>query len=330
MELDRTSMISFCDKECINVTSNTFKKQLFHQLGARYNINPVTNSIYVRLDCNKLKNVANHAHILGIWSNGSPYLLYFTRLDGRDIILAIDRKKKENHTFPKIHIITLGFASDIYIADTIINAELIKDVNREWFFLLDDIYILNGRSLHASNIVSRYEQMHIIMRDWYRPSDTAICGLRIKRLFSYKEVKYIFTEYMPSLSYSCKGIIFYTLNVKYSNYCYEMAHEERERIPVAKSISATAPPQSADIGTILRVIKTHQPDIYHLHTASGFHSIALVPSLVLSRRLGEIFRNIAGVECIMLCKYAANLKRWIPDVISDGPVAISAAPPPII
>ena len=95
--INNTSTISFCDKECANITNNHFKKALFHILDTRYKISPVSNSIYVKIDCNKMKNITIHPHILTTLTNGNPYMLYFTIIDGRNVVLFIDRKKKENH-----------------------------------------------------------------------------------------------------------------------------------------------------------------------------------------------------------------------------------------
>ena len=130
-----TSKISFCDKECINITNNHFKKQLFRILESRFKINPVSNSIYTKLDCNKVKNITIHSHVLATLTNGNPYMLYFTVIDGQNVVLFIDRKKKENHIFPKIHVLSYKFSAEVF-NETIMSGELIRDVNKNWFFLL--------------------------------------------------------------------------------------------------------------------------------------------------------------------------------------------------
>ena len=224
--INNTSTISFCDKECTNITSNHFKKALFHLLDTRYKIAPVSNSIYVKIDCNKMKNITIHPHILTTLTNGNPYMLYFTIIDGRNVILFIDRKKKENHTFPKIHVLTYNFAPQIF-NETIMSGELVRDSNKNWFLLLDNIYVYNGKSLQDANIITRFELIHTIIRDNYTPSTNDICPFQIKKLFAYKDVKTIFSEFMPRLSYVCKGLVFYTLNPKFTNFCYELPKEEQ-------------------------------------------------------------------------------------------------------
>ena len=224
--INNTSTISFCDKECANITNNHFKKALFHILDTRYKIAPVSNSIYVKIDCNKMKNITIHPHILTTLTNGNPYMLYFTIIDGRNVVLFIDRKKKENHTFPKIHVLTYNFTPQIF-NETIMSGELVRDTNKNWFILLDNIYVYNGKSLQDANILTRFELIHTIMRDNYTPSASDICLFQIKKLFAYKDVKTIFSEFMPRLSYVCKGLVFYTLNPKFTNFCYELPKEEQ-------------------------------------------------------------------------------------------------------
>jgi len=230
--VNNTSTISFCDRECINITSNHFKKELFNKLHANYNINPVSNSIYVRLDCNKMKNITLHTHILATLTNGNPYMLYFTVIDKKNVVLFIDRKKKENHSFPKIHVITYNF-NDTEISifnETIMSGELIRDINKNWFLLLDNIYLYNGKNLANNNIISRFELLHTILKDNYQPSPSDICPLQIKRLFTYKETASIFKDYMPKLSYVCKGLVFYTMNPKCTNFSFELPRDEQ--IPI--------------------------------------------------------------------------------------------------
>lgn len=227
--VNSTSTISFCDKECTNITSNHFKKQLFNILETRYKINPVSNSIYTKLDCNKIKNITIHNHILATLTNGNPYMLYFTVIDGRNVVLFIDRKKKENHIFPKIHVLNYKFSAEVF-KETLMSGELIRDVNKNWFFLLDNIYLYSGKSLHDANIITRFELLHTIMRDHFTRSPSDTCPFQIKRLFTYKEARSIFEDFMPRLSYVCKGLVFYTLNPKYSNYSFELPRDEQ--IPI--------------------------------------------------------------------------------------------------
>ena len=43
----------------------------------------------------------------------------------------------------------------------------------------------------------------------------------------YKDFDFIIKEFIPSLSYNCKGLVFYNLNGKYSDYIYIIPRDER-------------------------------------------------------------------------------------------------------
>ena len=286
--LDNTSIISFCDKECINITSNKFKKILFQLLETKYKINPVSNSIYVKLDCNKIKNITLHTHILSTLTNGNPYMLYFTIIDGRNVALFIDRKKKENHTFPKIHVAEFQFSPEIY-NETIMSGELIRDSNKNWFFLLDNIYLYQGKTLQDTNIITRFETIHTIMNKHFTPSNLDICPIQIKHLFQYKEIKYIFNDFMPKLSYICKGIVFYTMNPKYTNYCYELPRDEQIQIMSHEEIEKIVIKQCHDISISPPIIQYNEHKILSNVIQYNEHKILSNDTIVESQE--ELINN---------------------------------------
>lgn len=220
------SKISHCDKECSNVTDNRFKRALFEKLESTYQINPVSNSIYKKLDSNKIKNISFHPHIISPWSNGNPYMMYLTQIDGINCCFYIDRKKNEKYYFPKILCVKYRFDPILFEKETIMTGELIRDEERRWFFLIDNILVYQGKKLSDKNIISRFELIHKILEEQFTPDPyIEICPIQVKKLFSYKEIKTMVNEFIPSLSYICKGIIFYTLNNQFDNYAFEIPRD---------------------------------------------------------------------------------------------------------
>jgi len=49
----------------------------------------------------------------------------------------------------------------------------------------------------------------------------------VKRLFQYADSKYLIEEFMPNLSYVCKGLVFYTLNSQFSDYAWVIPKENQ-------------------------------------------------------------------------------------------------------
>ena len=214
------SKISFCDKQCSNVNDNKFKAQVIQNLDTKYKIQVVTRD-YNILNPNILRNVSYHQHILSTYTNGNPYMLYLTKIDDVNCALFIDKKLKDGYTYPKMHCVKYRFADELFEKDTIFTGELVRDLERRWFFLIDNILLYKGMSTTDKNILSRFELIHnILVNDYKSDKYLEICPLSVKKLFLYKDIKKLVTEFIPNLSYMCKGLIFYTLNNKHSNYAY--------------------------------------------------------------------------------------------------------------
>jgi len=223
------SDISFCDKQCSNVNNNTTKADILNELETFYGIQIIEKN-FVVLNPHIIKNISFHQHLLSVISVGNPYLLYLTKIDGVNCCLYIDRKMKTGYFYPKIHCVKYKFNDEIF-EDTIFSGELIRDVEKRWSFVLNDILVHRGTIVKQQNILSRFELMYSIMSDFYI-ADSVIepCPIFIKRLFMYKDIASIFRDFIPKLSYNCRGIMFYTLNSKNTNYAYLFSREQE--IPI--------------------------------------------------------------------------------------------------
>ena len=230
------SKISFCDKQCSNVNDNKFKAQIIQNLDSKYKIQVVTRD-YNILNPNILRNVSYHQHILSTYTNGNPYMLYLTKIDGINCTIFIDKKLKDGYTYPKMHCVKYRFSDELFKNDTIFTGELVRDNERRWFFLIDNILLYKGLLTNEKNILSRFELIHNIMANEYTADKyLEICPISIKKLFLYKDIKKMVTEFIPNLSYVCKGIIFYTLNNKHSNYAYIMPRDAQIEIKSSREI----------------------------------------------------------------------------------------------
>lgn len=224
----KLSDISFCDKQCSNVNDNSFKSKMIELLDTQYGIN-VIDRLYVNLNPNMLKNVSYHQHVLATLTNGNPYLLYLTRIDNVNCCFFIDRKLKNGYSYPKIHCVKYRFSNELFNG-TIFTGELVRDLQRRWFFLLSDILLYKGEKTDNKNILSRYDLMNnILTKEYTIDKNFEVCPLQIKKLFMYKDFKYMTTEFMPNLPYYCRGIIFFTLS-KFSNYVFQIPRERNIKV----------------------------------------------------------------------------------------------------
>lgn len=296
--------ISFCDKQCSNINDNKVKAQIVKHLEAQYDI-PIISRDFNVINPNNLRIVSFHQHVLTPLTNGNPYLLFLTRIDGINCCIYIDRKLKDGYTYPKMHCVKYNFQEELFEKETVFSGELVKDAERRWFFLIDGILLYKGLTTTEKNIIARYELIHSIMAGEYtRDAFLEICPLQIKRLFLYRDVETMVQDFIPNLSYTCKGILFYTLNNRCSNFAFLLPREtqfeiktaaeiddivqakypklwakkhdiNQEQIPDALSFSLdTTSDDAVSSSTILnvaadnvvfKILKTDIPDIYNLY-----------------------------------------------------------------
>ena len=230
------SKISFCDKQCSNINDNKIKAQILQNLDTKYKLQVCTRD-YNIINPNILRNVSYNQHILSTYTHGNPYMLYLTKIDGINCVIYIDKKLKEGYTYPKMHCVKYRFADELFQKDTIFTGELVRDTERRWFFLIDNILLYKGLATTEKNILSKFELIHNIMANEYKADKfLEICPLHIKKLFLYKDIKKMVTDFIPNLSYKCKGIIFYTLNNKHSNYAFLIPRETQIEIKSSSDV----------------------------------------------------------------------------------------------
>lgn len=228
--------ISFCDKQCSNINDNKVKAQIVKHLEAQYNI-PIISRDFNVINPNNLRIISFHQHILTPLTNGNSYLLFLTKIDGINCCIYIDRKLKDGYTYPKMHCVKYNFQEELFEKETVLTGELVKDVERRWIFLLDGILLYKGLNTTEKNIIARFELIHSLMANEYtQDAFIEICPLQVKRLFLYRDVEKMVNDFIPNLSYTCKGILFYTLNNQYSNFAFLLPREDQLEIKTTAEI----------------------------------------------------------------------------------------------
>ena len=212
------SNISFCDKQCSNLNNNKAKEDMINYIEKKYPIKIIDRG-YIPLNPHMIRNVSYHQHILSTLTNGNSYVLFLTQVEGINCCFYIDRKLKGGYTYPKIHCVKYRFANELFEKETIFSGELIRDNDRKWFFILSDILVYKGQDTKSKNILSKYEMMYDILKDEYTQDiHMEVCPLQIKKLFTYDQVDTMVQDFIPNLSYVCKGLLFNTLDSKFNNY----------------------------------------------------------------------------------------------------------------
>lgn len=227
--------ISFCDKECFNINNNQTKGNIVNYIQSKYKIKIIDRE-YVPLNPHMLRNISNHEHYLATYSNGNPYLLWLTKIDGKNCSIFIDRKLKDGYSYPKIHLVQYDFHDHIFDVEMVFTGELVRDINREWCYLISDLIIHEGIDItKTKNILSRFNLIYTILEKYFTPNtNIESCPLFVKKLWQYSQINELYNDYLPSLSYICKGIVFYTMNNQFSNYAWIMPKDMQIRVKPAK------------------------------------------------------------------------------------------------
>ena len=233
------SKISFCDRECFNVNDNPTKEAILKYIETKYKGLNIIDNQYVLMKPHMLKNITYHEHILTTFTNGNPYLLFLTRIDNVPCSIFIDRKVKDGYCYPKIHCVQYKFAAELFDAETIFTGELVRDVNRNFQYLISDLLVHNGEYIKHRNILSRFQTLHSILEQQYTLDPaTEICPIYCKRLFQYADIKFLIQDFLPVLSYTCKGLVFHTLNNQFSDYAWVMPREKQIEVPRRHELDA--------------------------------------------------------------------------------------------
>ena len=230
------SNISFCDKQCSNINDNKVKNAIVNYLDNKYTIQIISRGYNV-INPQNLRIVSNHQHILTPMTNGNPYLLYLTKIDGINCCIYIDRKLKDGYTYPKMHCVKYNFSDELFEKETVFSGELVKDNERRWVFILDNILIYKGILTNEKIVISRFELIHnILNKEYTLDKFIEICPIQVKRLFLYNQIEEMINDFIPYLSYICKGIIFYTLNNTCSNFAYILPRESQFEVKTPNEI----------------------------------------------------------------------------------------------
>jgi len=309
MDPKHISRTSFCNKEIDNVTDNSMKKYILDNLDIKTGIKFTYR--YAKIYNEQYKKNLNNPHLICLKSSGTPYLLFCTQINDINYCFLIDKKVKDGYEYPKIFIVHYRFSPELF-QGTLFETELIRDKNQEWSLLLGDIYHNSGSSLKNVQIHDRMNQCIDIMENKYiTDSFCDICPISIKKYFDLNEIRYIFSELIPQLSYRIRGFYFVPLKTSYSKILYIFKDEDYKKVNTSNKKYVS-----------FRLIQTVKPDVYELYlfneqkTNIMKHSYASIPDTQTSKWVKELCEK--KDECIVECKFNTLFQKWVP--IKEGSV----------
>lgn len=334
-----TEYISFCDRRADNVSQDEFKARILEDLKEKHQIE-ISHKPYTVLKPSRIPCVDRHPHTLSLRTIGNSYFLYLTTIDDIKYCFYIDRKiDAPKHMYPRILSVKYNFDAELY-NDTLFDGELICDMEKRWYFILADILVYKGQLLKTQTIETKMELLYYVLQNNYK-SDLLmdICPFQVKKLFTYQDIDYVISNYIPNLPYHVKGICFNTLNSQYSSYIYmfnqneripnlyqkSMSHQqEKNKIRHRNHLDHRNKPnrESSSKKFSFKIIQTNTSQIYDLYCLDKGktvkYGVAYIGDIV-HRQIITNFFKIANskLDVIVDCYYIPRCRKWKPIVISN-------------
>ena len=302
MELNLSKM-SFCKKHGMNVNEN--KDKIIDILN-KYDLSIKKNRAAV-LNDRSLKFL-NNPHLVSVKTTGTNYFLLLTKINNINHAFFIDRKIKQGYTHPRIILVKYGFADEVF-EDTVLDGELVKNVDNDWVFLISDMPVYCGKKTEKL-ITKKLSLINDMLKNKYRPDDFIdICPLQIKKYFSYKDFAKMLTIFIPNLGYNVRGLYFDTLNPKHSNQLFIFPREQ----------SKPQKPKVYNESNIRNFIirKTMHSEIYDLYDFDDNKDLvkvdtARVPSLKVSKKIKKLFHECSEENVEIKCRLNNKFNKWEP------------------
>ncbi len=333
--------ISFCDKVAFNIKSDETKKYLLDHLDSKYGLKIITKH-FDKFEERLMHNLNSNPHMLYVRSNGNPYFLYLTKLNFVNYCIFIDKKIQQGYFFPRMIITHFHFDDELF-EDTIFDGEMIKMNGQKWTFILDDLIVHKGTYLKDQNVVKRLNILYNVLKTNYKEDSMDVCKFQVKKFFKYDEINKLISEYIPNLKYTCRGIYFRPLFLRFRDVLVnfddslikkvernkykhiknfllmddQKTIEKQEVAKISKS-SSTASTENLSGQNKFFVRKTNNPDVYEMFDSKGTYiDIACIPSMKISKYMRELFVKKNIVDKIELeFEFSNKFNKWIPCLLS--------------
>jgi hypothetical protein len=332
--MDPTSFTqtSFCGSQVDNITENEAKQYILNQMSIRCSGNTYKTR-YAKVYNEQYQGNLRNPHVVCLKSSGTPYLLFITQINETNYTFLIDKKIKEGYEYPKIFILPYYWSPEIY-QGTLLECELIRDRNKNWFLSIGDMYYEKGKPMNQVIVIERINQIHRMIEDHFMESEfTKTCKIFIKRYFDYKDITHVVQEYIPTLTYDIRGFYFVPMRCSYSKIVYLLPRDNplnaRRQVPLVPVdvplVPVDVPLVPVDVPLVpvdvqaeeFTIMKTMKPDVYEVYSSrEGYlkkEGLLLVQTTSHSKGLYHLFKGTQG-QIKLRCRYNERFQKWEPKI----------------
>ena len=314
---------TFCEKKNFIIFDNEVKKDIITYL---YNQIPLYKFRFSILNQDNLEEL-NKKHYITVnvtekYTKNNKNLeigrqYYFIIKDNN--YYMIDKKgltynfSKINYDDVKIYLCNFDL-SDSFNKGTILDGSLLKNKDRQWIYIIQDIYYLYSKSCLEQDYSDKMKKINKdIKKIKYSLENTF--HLETNIICEYKDIRKLVYSIIPKLNYRVNGLIFFP-SISNKRYIYRF---ENKRI--FNSSSNTISNNVSNIkkstnSTFFILKKTNYPDIYTLWVSDKDNNIiksriARIPTMEKSHEIFNYFKLNNNPENIVVnCTYSKKHFKW--------------------
>lgn len=215
----QVSEISFCGRIAYNIKTDETKTKILEELQQLYKCKIIQRHYDKYSQSIHLSKLNTNPHMVCVRTNGNPYLLYMTRLNFVNQCVFIDKKVQSGYFLPRVLLSKFHFDDELFDG-TLFDGEMVKDNSGHWIYLIHDIIACKGHYFENVNLIKRINAVYDCLNNNYVYDDTDVCRFQVKRYFSYTDVPTLLQDFIPNLNYTCRGIYFKPLFLKFKDILF--------------------------------------------------------------------------------------------------------------
>ena len=210
--------ISFAGRRAYNIKCNDTKARILKDVADTYQTRIIQRH-HERFSEAHVARLNANPYLVSLRTNGNPYLLYLTRINFVNQCIFIDKKIQQGYSAPRMIVARFAF-DDALFDDTLLDGEMVVDEEGTWLFLVGDLIAHRGAYLENVNAVRRINMVYDIFKHQFAPDMFDVCQFQVKRYFHYEEMAEMLSSFVPQLKYTCRGIYFKPMYLKFADILY--------------------------------------------------------------------------------------------------------------
>lgn len=286
--------IKFCNQNVMDIKDELLKSFILKKLDEFYYLKK--KKIITEEDLDLIKD---NRYPIFIEYNSYRVTIFLTKYQNRNYCILIDQNIPNK---VKMLIIKLRFHPELYLKDTIFEAEVVLNKNKNWDILLYDLKLYKGEEINLE-IDEKLKKIENILKTEYTNDKYMNLGnLKVKKSYYFKDLREIILKKIDQSNYLVTGLSFIDQENYYLINFQNKIFTENDNVKVKTKEMKNK---------FFEIKDTIMPDIYELYDINKTKvGIACISNLDISDLCSNILEN--KDSGIVECKYNNKFKKWEP------------------